>query len=177
MEYDTYIFESFMSLAQEQEAKIEVPYPGTVYTAGGLTVTVLGPVGSNYEDLNDTSLVLMVQFGEKKFLFTGDMEAFAENELLSSNISLKADVLKVGHHGSYSSTSAAFLKAVDPDYAVISCSKDNEYGHPHRGPMENLESLNVEIYRTDYMGTVMVMTDGKTLTFYTEKSAAMPAAA
>jgi len=177
LNYDSYTFDRFMNLAREQDAKIEIPTPGTVYQEDGLLLTVLGPVGTNYEDLNDTSLVLMAQFGEKKFLFTGDMESVAENHLLTSQVSLKADVLKVGHHGSYSSTSAPFLKAVDPDYAVISCGRDNEYGHPHPGPMKELKNQNVEVFRTDLMGSVTIMTDGKKLSFLLEYPAAMPNAA
>lgn len=166
--YDTYLFERFCYFAEEQDVEIEVPAPGTTYKDGGLTVTVLGPLGSNYEDLNDTSLVVMVQFGDRKFLFTGDMEALAEKELLNAKVDLKADVLKVGHHGSYSSTSLGFLNAVDPDYAVISCGRNNEYGHPHSAPMGRLERAKVELYRTDLMGDIVISTDGQYLKFYQE---------
>lgn len=166
--YNSQTFDRMVQNAQKQGAQMVVPAPGTVYEADALSVTVLGPLGKSYEDLNDTSLVLMVQFGDKKFLFTGDMEAYAENELVKSHTNLKADVLKVGHHGSYSSTSLAFLEEVDPDYGVISCGRDNEYGHPHGAPMNRLKNADVELLRTDLMGNVVVVTDGKDLGFCLE---------
>lgn len=165
--YDTYLYQNFTQLVAQKGFNISHPEPGTVYQQDGLSITVLGPLNSAdaYTDLNDTSLVLMVQFGEKRFLFTGDMEAYAEQELVHAHMNLKADVLKVGHHGSYSSTSQVFLDQVDPEYAVISCGRDNEYGHPHNGPMNRLEEAEVELYRTDTMGNVVLVTNGNTIAF------------
>ena len=166
--YESAAFQYFVSAAQRQELTIQHPEPGTVYQGDGLTVTVLGPLQSvdKYNDLNDTSLVLMVEFGEKKFLFTGDMEAYAENQLVQSGADLKADVLKVGHHGSYSSTSQAFLAKVSPEYGIISCGRDNEYGHPHREPLTQLQKADVELFRTDLMGDIVLVTDGETIAFF-----------
>lgn len=166
--YDSYLFADFMELVDRQDADFLIPAPGTVFQQDALSIQVLGPIGENYTDLNDTSLVLMVRFGDRKFLFTGDMEAFAEYQLVNADVNLKADVLKVGHHGSYSSTSQAFLDEVDPDYAVISCGYGNEYGHPHDGPMNRLENAEVTLFRTDLMGNVVIMTDGEELTFFLE---------
>lgn len=169
-EYDSYTFDRFCHFADQQDTQIQVPAPGTTYKEGGLTVTVLGPLysTSTYEDLNDTSLVLMVQFGERRFLFTGDMESYAEKQLLEADIDLEADVLKVGHHGSYSSTSQAFLNEVYPEYGIISCGRDNEYGHPHDAPVNRLDRAEVTLYRTDLMGSVIVVTDGDELAFFLE---------
>ena len=168
--YDTWLFDSFEKAVEKQDLTIYNPGPGTVFQEGGLSVMVLGPLYANstYEDLNDTSLVLMVQFGERRFLFTGDMESYAEQQLLSANINLQADVLKVGHHGSYSSTSQVFVDKVDPEYGVISCGRDNEYGHPHDGPLRHLERAEVELFRTDLMGSVVIVTDGDKLAFFLE---------
>ena len=168
--YDTWLFDSFEKAVDKQDLTIYHPAPGTVFTEGNLSVMVLGPLYANstYEDLNDTSLVLMVQFGQRRFLFTGDMESYAEQQLLSANINLQADVLKVGHHGSYSSTSQVFLDKVDPDYGVISCGRDNEYGHPHDAPVNRLNHSEVELYRTDLMGSVVIVTDGDELAFFLE---------
>lgn len=168
--YDTYLYKSFTQLVAQKNFNISHPEPGTVFAENGLTITVLGPVNSadTYTDLNDTSLVLMVQYGQRKFLFTGDMEAFAEKQLVDAGMSLKADVLKVGHHGSYSSTSQVFLDKVDPEYGVISCGRNNEYGHPHDAPMNRLNKAEVELYRTDLMGSVVLVTDGDTIAFFLE---------
>lgn len=170
--FDTYLFDQFTSALDKRDLQINKPAPGTIYSADGLTITVLGPLEaeSTYEDLNDTSLVLMIQYGEKKFLFTGDMEAYAENQLVNSLYSLKADVLKVGHHGSYSSTSQAFLNKVDPDYGVVFCQWGNEYEHPHAAPMSRLEKADVELFRTDIMGDIVLVTDGTNLAFLLETS-------
>ena len=168
--YDTALYDTFTQLVQAKNLNVSHPEPGTVYASDGLTITVIGPTNTadTYEDVNDTSLVLMVQYGQRKFLFTGDMEEYAERELLKTQFSLKADVLKVGHHGSYSSTGQAFLNAVDPDYGVIFCAKDNEYGHPHDGPMMRLSKAEVELYRTDLMGDITLVTDGDTIAFFLE---------
>lgn len=141
------------------------PEPGTVFQLGDATITVLGPVKSQYEDVNDLSLVLMVQYGDVRFLFTGDMESIAEHDLIDSGADLKADVLKVGHHGSYSSTSYVFLREVAPTYAVISVGAANDYGHPHDGPMSRLRDADVTIYRTDKMYTIVAVTDGEKIEF------------
>lgn len=168
--YDTYLYKSFTQLVAQKNFNISHPEPGTVFAENGLTITVLGPLNSadTYTDLNDTSLVLMVQYGQRKFLFTGDMEAFAEKQLVDAGMSLKADVLKVGHHGSYSSTSQVFLDKVDPEYGVISCGRNNEYGHPHDAPIGRLHRAEVELYRTDLMGSVILVTDGDTIAFFLE---------
>ena len=168
--FDTYLFDQFTDSVDKRNLQIQTPVPGTIYTSDGLTITVLGPLQaeSTYEDLNDTSLVLMIQYGEKKFLFTGDMEAYAENQLVNSHFNLKADVLKVGHHGSYSSTSQAFLNKVDPDYGIIFCQWGNEYEHPHTAPMSRLEKAEVDLFRTDIMGDIVLITDGTELAFLLE---------
>lgn len=166
--FTTTLFSYFKDAVHKQGLEIQCPAPGTTYASDGLTIEVLGPLHSvsDYEDLNDTSLVLMIKYGERKFLFTGDMEAYAEKQLVGADIDLKADVLKVGHHGSYSSTSYEFLKEVAPEYGIISCGRDNEYGHPHNGPVYRLRDAGVELYRTDLMGDIILVTDGQELAFF-----------
>ena len=168
--YDTYLYQSFTHLVAQKNFNISHPEPGTIFAENGLTITVLGPLhnADAYTDLNDTSLVLMVQYGNRKFLFTGDMEAYAEKQLVDADIDLEADVLKVGHHGSYSSTSQIFLDEVDPEYGIVSCGRNNEYGHPHDAPINRLFRADVELYRTDLMGSVIIVTDGNTLAFFLE---------
>lgn len=174
MHYKSALFNRFLINADKQDADVIVPETGSVYTLGALKLTVLGPRGKDYEDLNDTSIVVMAEFGEHRFLFTGDMETFAEYELLDAELDLKADVLKVGHHGSYSSTCYQFLREVDPDFGVISCGRNNEYGHPHDAPMSRLDDADVALFRTDLMGNVIATSNGEDLAFFWEFADAMP---
>jgi competence protein ComEC len=123
----------------------------------------VGPAGGSYDNLNNYSAVLRVTYGETSFLFTGDAEVLPEREMLAGNLPLEADVLKVGHHGSRTSTSESFLKEVDPSVAVISVGKDNTYGHPHSEILERLAKHGVATFRTDIHGIVVVISDGKAL--------------
>ena len=164
---------SFNSLvnyvAYSRGKEVTVPEQGQYFYLGSAKVTFLGPVHTDYEDLNDTSLVFRVDYGEVSFMFTGDMERVAETDLLESGVNVKADVLKVGHHGSYSSTSYRFLREVAPKYAIIQCGRDNEYGHPHYDPLSRLRDAEVELYRNDLQGHVVCrVTDGKNITFTTQ---------
>ena len=136
---------------------------------GSAQVEILGPV-KDYEEVNDTSIVLSVDYGETTFLFTGDMESAAETDLIEAGADLDADVLKIGHHGSSSSTSYRFLREVMPEYAVISVGHRNTYGHPTQAVLSRLEDAEVTVYRTDLHGTIIAESDGKTVTFTTEKN-------
>lgn len=139
---------------------------GGVYNVGDLEMTILSPVkGEDYSNNNNWSIVHMARFGNVKILMTGDASSEAEKILLSTYPAsqLKADILKVGHHGSHSSTTASFLKAVDPDHAVISCGQDNEYGHPHAEVYNRLEKAGITIRITKDEGTIVYMTDGTNL--------------
>lgn len=129
-----------------------------------LNIAMIAPGSSSYDDLNNYSAVIKVTFGKISFLFEGDAEEFSEFEMLASSHSLKADVLKVGHHGSSSSTSTQFLKAVDPRYAVISVGAGNDYGHPHHETLDKLKNAGVKIYRTDKDGTLIFKSDGTKIT-------------
>ena len=141
-----------------------VPEPGDSFQLGDAVCTVLGPEES-YEDANNNSIVLKVEHGENSFLFMGDAEAEAEADILSGGADVEADVLKVGHHGSRSSSSQKFLKAVDPSYAVISCGEDNSYGHPHAETLNNLRAMGVDVFRSDEQGTIVAVSDGSQITW------------
>lgn len=168
--YTTSAFSNFAyyvnsSLKQE----LVIPTLGETFLLGAAKVTVVGPLRLDYEDVNNISIVLRVEYGELSFLFTGDMEGVAELDLVHAGINLKADVLKVGHHGSGSSSYYQFLNAVRPTYGVISCGRNNDYGHPHSGPLSRLRDADVQLYRTDLQGHIVCRTDdGKTLTFTTQ---------
>lgn len=151
---------------EKEGCKDLIARPGDTYGFfEGCTFTVLGPYDTD-EDLNNCSVVFRLDYGETSFLFTGDAEEREELSILENGGSsfLKADVLKVGHHGSSTSTCEEFLSAVSPRCAVISCGENNEYGHPHRSTLDALEDRGIEILRTDLSGTVMVQSDGKNLT-------------
>ena len=162
--YSSRAFDNFMHYVDQQRLEITYPVPGDGFMLGEAEVTVLGPV-KDYAETNDTSIVMKVVYGNTSFLFTGDMEREAENDMLDYGMDVKADVLKVGHHGSDTSTSYRFLYEVDPAYAVISCGRGNSYGHPHKEPMERLRQQGATIFRTDEMGTVVAVTDGNEIAF------------
>ena len=138
-------------------------------TLGESDITFLAPV-ADYEDLNDTSIALRVLFGETSFLFTGDATYNAEYDMIETGLILKSDVYKVGHHGSSSSNSYRFLREVMPKIAVISCEKDNMYGHPHDETLSRLKNLDAKVYRTDLQGTVIIKSDGKNITVENQKN-------
>lgn len=156
---------NFTNAVTRNGADFVQPRPGESFRLGDATIDVIGPLNLRYEEANDLSLVLMVTYGDTRFLLTGDMEEVAERELVEAGVDLKADVLKVGHHGSSSSTSYRFLRVVAPTYGVISLAAANEYGHPHRDPMSRLMDADVTIYRTDKMYDVVAFSDGETISF------------
>ena len=168
--YDSKTFSNVVKYLDQQGTSITVPSVGDTYSLGEASVTVLGPT-KDYDETNDTSIVLKVQFGSTSFLFTGDQEADAEKDLIASGADLKADVLKVGHHGSNTSTSYQFLWEVAPEYAVISCGTDNQYGHPHSETLSKLRDADCTVYRTDLQGDITCVSDGTTLTWTTAKRA------
>jgi len=131
------------------------------------TLTILNPVQPiEFSDLNDNSIVTKLQVGNTTFMFTGDAEEPAEQSMLVSSVcSLKSDLLKVGHHGSYTATSQTFLDIVDPTYAVISAGLDNRYGHPHNETLVKLDAAGVTTFCTINSSTIVVQTDGTTITF------------
>lgn len=171
LEYDTKAFQSFVKYLGRQHVTITIPHAGDTFNLGSATVQILAPL-RNYEDPNDTSIVMKVIYGETSFLFTGDATRIAEADILGAGYDLSATVLKVGHHGSDTSTSYPFLREVTPTYAVISVEKDNEYEHPTDNTLSRLRDANVQVLRTDLHGTIICTSDGKTVTFETEKKPA-----
>ena len=124
------------------------------------------PVKDNYgSNANDYSIGVRVQFGENSFLFTGDAEEHSEEDMVSSGENLKADVYKAAHHGSRTANTEDFLKAVDPQYVVISCGEGNTYGHPHAEVLNRLREMGIQIFRTDDQGTIVAVSDGQTIVF------------
>lgn len=167
-------FDDFMYYADQQRIAVTIPTPGDTFTLGQAEVTVLGPV-KTYPDPNNTSIVLRVEYGTTSFLFTGDMETLAENDMLDNGAYVRADVLKAGHHGSSTSTGYRFLYEVNPTYTVISCGIDNSYGHPHDEVVSRFHDAGVPMFRTDELGTVVAFSDGAEISFTWERQQNKPA--
>ena len=165
--HDTQAFEAFLDAVDAEGLSINAATAGkTVYDASGCTVDVISPTdGASYDDLNDWSAILEVEFGDETMLFTGD----AGSGIISSAKPGDVDVLKVGHHGSDTSTTASLVSSLSPEYAVISCGAGNSYGHPHQSTLEALSSATV--YRTDVDGTVVATTDGSSIEWRTGATA------
>ena len=169
-EYSSKVFQSMVKYLDDQEKVLTVPEPGDRFTLGSAWVEILGPV-KEYDDTNDTSIVLRIDYGETSFLFTGDMETGAEQDLMESGADVRATVLKAGHHGSDTSTSYQFLREVMPKYTVISVGEGNSYGHPSEEVLSRFRDAGTEVYRTDMQGHIIAVSDGKTVACHTEKEA------
>ena len=167
----TETFQSFVKYLAQRGKQITVPIAGETFALGGAQVQILGPLHSA-EDSNDNSIVLKVSFGATSFLFTGDAERAEEQDLLNAGVNLQSTVLKVGHHGSDTSTSYSFLRAVAPQYAVISVGAGNSYGHPTEVVLSRLRDAGVTTFRTDMQGEITAVSDGQTINFSTAKNAA-----
>lgn len=171
-EYGTKCFSDFVKYADQQRQSLICPEPGSTYELGDAQVTVLGPVRDDY-DTNNTSIVLRVDYGLTSFLFSGDAEVQSETDILDAGYDVSATVLKVGHHGSSTSTGYRWLREVQPEYAVISCGTGNSYGHPHEEVLSRLRDVDVALYRTDLQGNILCISDGESVSFQTEKDAAV----
>lgn len=161
----TKTFENLAKAVKNKGMQFTVPNVGETFNIGDAKCTVLAPNGTSYDDANNYSIVIKLEYGNNSFLFTGDAEDVSEEEMLAKGFDLRADVLKAGHHGSSSSSTDAFLNAVNPKYAVISVGKDNDYGHPHKETLQKFSSKGINVYRTDESGTIVATSDGNNITF------------
>lgn len=165
LEYDTKAFRSMIKYAVEQDTAIEIPSVGDTFMIGSAQVEILGPTRF-YENTNDMSIVCKITYGETTFLFGGDAEWDAEHDLVNSDEDLTADVLRVNHHGSNTSSTYVFLRAVMPKYAVISVGAGNAYGHPNEETLGRLRDVGAEVLRTDELGTIECVSDGQSIVFH-----------
>lgn len=156
------IFEALITEIKNKNLKITEAKNGmTILEDRDTKISIVAPVGKGYEKINDYSIVNKLQYKNISLLFTGDAERDSELEILNTDVDLKADILKVAHHGSDSSSSAEFLDRVKPKYAVISSGKENNYGHPNKEVIDRLNKRNIKALRTDEMGTIVLETDGR----------------
>ncbi|MBY6836008.1 MBL fold metallo-hydrolase [Clostridium botulinum] len=163
--HTTKTFENMIKALQNKGLKLTAPTIGDTLTIGNATMQFLAPNSSKYQDLNNYSIVCKLKYGNTSYLFTGDAESLSEGEILAKQLDISADVLKLGHHGSHSSTSQAFLDKVNPKYAIVSCGKGNDYGHPHQETIDKLNAKNINILRTDVSGTIISTSDGNNINF------------
>jgi competence protein ComEC len=161
----TQTYKDFVTAVKNKGMSLTVPKVGEQFKLGEAAVTVLAPNSSEYEDSNDYSIVVKVAFGSTTFLLTGDAEARSEKELVATGKDLSATLLKVGHHGSLTSTSQAFLDKVNPKYAVISAGTGNKYGHPAQEIMDKLKAKGIKVFRTDEQKTIVATSNGKDISF------------
>lgn len=164
----TNVYLSMLEALDERDVSIDEAIPGKTYTLGTAQLQILSPLSED-SDENAMSVVTRLTFGRRAFLFTGDAEAEVEREILTQGFEVKADVLKAGHHGSRTSSSEPFLRAVAPDYAVITCGDGRKYGHPHDEVLERLNAVGSVYYRSNLHGDIVFITDGESLTVETEK--------
>lgn len=163
----TQTFEDVLLAVERKKVAIYVPKIGEKFRLGEADFEVMH-IGTDEEDLNNSSIVLKMIFGTYSYLFTGDATDTVEKELLNKNIDV--DVLKVAHHGSAYSTSSEFLKKVTPKYAIISVSKENSYGHPSTSTLRRLKKYTKNIYLTSKSGTILLTSDGKKINVYNIKT-------
>ena len=162
-------FVHFIDAAEKYGVKLTEAAVGSGFAVGDARCEVVAPNSRKYKELNNYSIAVMLRHGSESFIFTGDAEGVSEREMAASGRLGKVSVLKVGHHGSDTSTSADFLRAICPDAAVISCGAGNPYGHPKDITIERLSEYTDNIFRTDLCGTIVITSDGSGLSVSTER--------
>ncbi|MBO5335505.1 MAG: MBL fold metallo-hydrolase [Lachnospiraceae bacterium] len=151
-------YEELLDTLEYKDLDYAIPEIGSEYALGNANFTIIAP-NKSYDTPNNSGIALVLRDGENSFLFTGDCEEEAEKDILANGLDIDCDVYKVGHHGSSTSSSKEFLETVTPSVGVISCAVGNDYGHPHREPMEHLERMGVKIFRTDKQGSIVAYSD------------------
>lgn len=158
-------YTKMMTAIENEKCEVIQSAPDKTFKVGELKCTILAPIGTAYKELNDYSVVIRVDYGETSMLFTGDAETFSEKEMIErygddAGGMLDCDLIKIGHHGSDTSSSVAFIKAVTPVHGVISCGKDNKHGHPVAEIVERYTDEGVKLYRTDLEGSIVFVSTG-----------------
>jgi competence protein ComEC len=156
----TATYQDFMQRVNSEGAQVKIGRRGDTITVGNLTFSVLNPVDPLFSDSNNNSVVLMLSYGSVDFLFMGDAETEAEDSMIAAGVLEDIDILKVGHHGSCSSTSPAFLNIVQPEIAIYMAGVGNAYGHPCPGTISELQAIGAGVYGTDTCSTITITTNG-----------------
>lgn len=166
---NTATYRDVLSSIKSKNYSVTHPFAGQKFSLGKANFTITGPV-QKYSSTNDNSLSLRLTFMQSSFLFTGDTTQNAEPDLIAQNQTLQSDVLKIAHHGSKYSTTSAFLSAVSPKYAVISCAEGNSYGFPCARVLNLLRKNHVKTFRTDEQGSIIATSNGQKITWNTSPS-------
>lgn len=166
-EKDNDVYLNLINEIEYKSMKWSTPEVGSEYDLGDAIITIVAP-NREYDNPNDSSIAFVIRHGEDSFIFTGDAEVAAEEDIVNNGLDISADVYYVGHHGSSTSSTQPFLDKVSPKYAVISCAKENDYGHPHVETMNSLMAMGVQLFRTDAQGTIIVYSNGNDITFNVE---------
>lgn len=161
----TKTFEDFANAVKTKNKKLYAPKSGETFEFASSTFEVLAPNSDTYESANNYSIVIKLKYKDKSFLFMGDAEKISEDEILKKGYDVRSDLIKIGHHGSSTSTSANFIKSVNPSHAVICVGEDNSYNHPKKSVMDRLKKYGIRVYRTDEQGTITVTCDGENISF------------
>lgn len=161
-------YEDLLYALSDSDAKVIAAKPGSSYSLTACSFTVLAP-NQTYTDENNASVVVRFVYGETAFLFQGDAEKASEQDILDAGFPLSADVIKLGHHGSKTSSTAGYLTAVQPKLAIISCGENNSYGHPSDTVLQRLTDMGIDYRRTDRNGNIVVTSDGREISVETEK--------
>lgn len=164
----TFWYMDFLDAVSEKDVNWVYPEVGTTFGVGDANIQIVAPNSKEYNNMNNYSIVLRVTYGETDALLMGDAETLSEEEIINNGLYIDVDVLKLGHHGSSTSSSEKFLNATTPQYAIISAGKGNTYHHPIKSVMERLDNMEITVYRTDESGTIIMSTDGNNITFNVE---------
>ncbi|HCL04241.1 MAG TPA: MBL fold metallo-hydrolase [Lachnoclostridium phytofermentans] len=162
-EHTTKTYEDVLNAVMETGNTLQAPKPGDSFSFGAVTVTFLAPSKDYGNNLNNWSIGIKVSNGKHSFVMCGDAEREAEEDMLATKLDLSADVLKLSHHGSDTSSTKEFVKAVNPKYAVISVGKDNTYDHPSKSTIKMLKDNKIKYFLTDEQGTIVITSDGEKL--------------
>lgn len=166
---NTKTFNDVLDAIDAKNLKVTSPNVGDTYELGTAKFTILSCKNEPTDELNTASIVIRVEFGEQSYIFCADAEKENEYAMMDSGLTLKSNVIKIGHHGSTTSSLEKFILAVEPEIAIISVGEDNSYGHPHEKIVKRLARLGIKTYRTDESGTVVITSDGRTNTVTVEK--------
>ena len=164
---NTQVFRNLLDAMDERNLAPTRPEPGAVFQFGDAEFKIIAPLYEGYANINNYSVVILMQHGSNRFLFTGDMERQSENEIINRGLDIRADVLAVAHHGSATSSQASFLNLIRPSLAVIQVAEGNQFNHPNMQVVGRLEDVGADILRNDWHGDIIIISDGHDLTVHT----------
>ena len=162
-EHDSQLYQSFMDAVSSNNLTVQHPSVGDTFNLGSAQFTILSPTNIDTNDSNNNSIAIKITSGKNSFIVTGDAEHGSEADIINTGIDISCDVLCLGHHGSARSTSWDFLQKTVPEFAVISCGTDNQYGHPDADTLDKLSSMEIALFRTDKQGTIIAESDGENI--------------